>query len=106
GTAANDIVAYVRQAGARFHIGTGSTPTVRTTVDDVGALTHNAAFLLSGVISPPALGASQNNYAPAGLSGAQVIRQDVSASGVSITGLAGGAPGRLLTIINISATAE
>lgn len=59
---------------------------------------------LSGNISPAALAASQNDYNPTSLSTSSVIRQDAAAA-VNITGLAGGADGRVIQIINISTTA-
>jgi len=58
-------------------------------------------FALSGEISPTALSTDQNDYAPTSLSTASVIRQDLSAS-VNITGLTGGASGRILVLRNIS----
>lgn len=57
---------------------------------------------MSGDISPTALSASVNDYAPAGLSGASSIRLDSSAA-YSLTGLTGGADGRVISIENISA---
>ena len=58
------------------------------------------AFGLSGAISPPQLTANQDDWNPSGLSGATCIRGDTDAS-QTITGLQGGAEGRLLTIVNI-----
>jgi len=65
------------------------------------AVTVTGTFALSGDISPTILAASQNDYNPAGLSSAAVIRQDLSAS-VNITGLQGGADGRIVILMNIS----
>lgn len=54
-------------------------------------------------ITPTALSAQADNYNPAGLAGAVVIRQDATIP-VTITGLAGGADGRILWLLNISAS--
>ncbi|MBI5369076.1 MAG: hypothetical protein HZA54_18720 [Planctomycetes bacterium] len=62
----------------------------------------SAAFALTGDISPAAIAADQNNYNPAGLSGAATLRISASTA-VAITGLAGGADGRLLTLFNVGA---
>jgi hypothetical protein len=55
---------------------------------------------LAGDISPPALTASVNDYNPTGLSTASTIRFSGNAIW-SITGLQGGADGRLLTLYNV-----
>jgi hypothetical protein len=64
----------------------------------------SSQFGLSGVISPAALAADQNDYSPTGFSGAAIVRQDGGAADRNITGLAGGAEGRILAIINIGTT--
>lgn len=59
-----------------------------------------------GIISPAQLSAGQNNWAPAGIETAQVIRLDSNAN-VQLTGLNAGAGqthGRRLTIIAVGAT--
>lgn len=61
------------------------------------------AFAFLGDITPTALAGSVNDYAPTGLSGAAVIRQDASIAS-TITGLTGGTDGRLLIVSNISTT--
>ena len=67
------------------------------------ALDVNGTVALSNDISPASIGASQNNYAPAGHDTASVMR--LTASGAfNITGLAGGVDGRMLTIFNIGAS--
>jgi hypothetical protein len=53
------------------------------------------------VISPTAITGSNNNYNPTGLSGADTIRQALSAA-ATLTGLAGGTAGRIITIVNIA----
>src|SRR5689334_4187054 len=52
-------------------------------------------FALSGDISPTSLSASQNNYNPTSLSSATVLRL-TSSNDVDITGLQGGADGRII----------
>lgn len=58
------------------------------------------SFALTGVISPTTIGSSQNNYNPTGLSTAAVLRLSASVA-VNITGLAGGASGRVLVVHNV-----
>jgi hypothetical protein len=54
---------------------------------------------LTGGINPAMIGASQNNYNPAGLANASGLR--LSASGAyNITGLAGGSLGRIVNVMN------
>lgn len=69
---------------------------------DEGILT--GAFHLNSPISPAAITGSNNDYDPTGWSsgsaGAQVVRQDLSAH-ATLTGLAGGATGRLAILVNI-----
>lgn len=55
-------------------------------------------------ISPAALGANQNDWNPTSLATAAVIRADGSAA-VNITGLAGGAAGRLLWLTHVGTNA-
>jgi hypothetical protein len=67
---------------------------------DDGSLQGSLA--LASDISPTSLAADADDYSPTSLSTAQVIRQDASAD-VNITGLAGGADGRIMVLTNISA---
>lgn len=69
---------------------------LKTTPDFTGTLA------LSGDISPAQITASQNDYAPAGLSAASTLRLDLSAAWF-ITGLTGGVDGRIIAIHNLSA---
>src|SRR3954470_1713451 len=59
---------------------------------------------LSGQLSPASIGSSQNDYNPANLSTASVLRLTASTP-VNITGLAAGADGRMITVINIGTNA-
>src|SRR3954468_10962227 len=65
-----------------------------------GNFTLPHALLLSGVIAPPQLTANQNDYNPTGAATAAVLQLSSDASR-TITGLAGGAEGRVLSLINI-----
>jgi hypothetical protein len=60
----------------------------------------STSFALPGVISPAQITSNQNDYSPTGLSAAAVLRLSSDASR-DITGLAGGAAGRILVLINI-----
>jgi hypothetical protein len=72
-------------------------------VTSVGLATTNvqasSTWAFTGDITPAQITADQNDYNPAGLSTASVLRLS-SDSTRSITGLAGGADGRILTLIN------
>lgn len=57
-------------------------------------------YATTGVITPPVLATSQNDYSPAGIENAAVVRLTASAI-VSLTGLAGGYNGRRVAIFNI-----
>lgn len=61
-------------------------------------------FALTGVLTPPAMSADQNNYNPAGLASAATLRLSATTP-VSITGLDGGSTGRILFIHNIDVNA-
>lgn len=64
-----------------------------------GAARLNSALQFTGDLSPAQITADQNDYDPAGLSAASVLRLTADAPR-RITGLAGGADGRLLSIVN------
>jgi hypothetical protein len=66
-----------------------------------GLLASQIAF--SGQLSPAALalGATQD-YDPAGLAGASALRLTADGGGSALGGLAGGTPGRLITLFNIA----
>ena len=64
----------------------------------ITTLSANVAF--SGDITPSQITSNQNNYSPTGLSTAVTLRLDTDASR-DITGLAGGADGRIIIIANI-----
>jgi hypothetical protein len=62
------------------------------------------SFALTGDISPAQITGNQNDYNPTGLATASVIRLDSDASR-NITGLAGGADGRVIVVHNIGSNA-
>lgn len=61
------------------------------------------SWALSGDISPAQIAANQNDYNPTGLSTAAVIRVTTDAER-TVTGLAGGADGRVAVWMNVGAT--
>lgn len=65
-----------------------------------GNLTLPRGLTLSGVSSPAQIVANQNNYSPAGLASASVL-QVFSDAARSLSGLASGAEGRLVSVINV-----
>ncbi len=67
-----------------------------------GAAKIGAGLHLAADIAPPQIAADQNDYNPSGLAGASVLRLSSDASR-NITGLAGGADGRLVAIVNTGA---
>lgn len=70
-----------------------------------GAVTAAASsFALTGDISPTALGAHTNDWAPTGLASASTIRASASAA-YNVTGLTGGADGRLIIFHNVGSFA-
>jgi len=64
-------------------------------------LQSSTTFALTGIISPTTIGADQNDYTPTGLSTANTLRLSASTPGFSITGITGGADGRLLVLTNV-----
>lgn len=57
------------------------------------------AFALDAALTPAALSTDQNDYNPGSLAGANVLRLSASQA-VNVTGLAGGASGRVLVVHN------
>jgi hypothetical protein len=71
------------------------------TIDQsTGNLALPRGVALSGVIAPPQITANQNNFNPTGVASASVLQLSSDASR-NITGLAGGAEGRLVSLINV-----
>jgi hypothetical protein len=70
-----------------------------------GAITMSAAEFLTGIISPAALGAADNpDYAPAGFATSRIIRLTSGGAASTLSGIAGGANGMIITLVNISAS--
>lgn len=69
-------------------------------IDQVtGNLTLPRGLSLTGVISPSQITSNQNDYNPAGIGAASILQMSSDASR-SVSGLAGGAEGRVVTILN------
>lgn len=80
-----------------------ATAPVISDIDLTGLTDVQQSFAFTGDISPSQITADQNDYNPTGLSTASVLRLNTNASR-NITGLAGGADGRILLIHNIGTT--
>jgi hypothetical protein len=79
----------------------GSAWTEAFTIDqDTGNLTLPRGLSLTGVVSPAQITADQNNYNPAGLAAASVMQINADAAR-NVSGLASGAEGRCVTVINV-----
>ena len=78
-----------------------TSPTISALVT-TGTADIQQALTLSGDISPTQLAADTNDWAPAGLSTASAVRFSTDASR-NVTGLAGGADGRIVVLHNIGA---
>ena len=63
----------------------------------------STAFALNAIISPASFATQQNDYNPAGLSGASVLRLTATAQS-NITGLAGGVAGRVIILWNVGSS--
>ena len=95
-------------AGGLISGGAGSTVSVTTvaagTVSAGTSLDSTANVHLTGIITPTAIAATANNYAPTGIANATIVR--LSATGAqAITGInATQASGRVLLLINVDTT--
>lgn len=83
--------------GAQFPVGLSMNTSAHTV--SVNVNTVPADFYLTGVITPAQITADQNNYNPSGLSGASEVQLTTDALR-NITGLAGGAAGRVIRLVN------
>lgn len=81
----------------------GTSPTISSPAL-TGTVDVQQAIKLTGVITPTALAADANDYAPIGFSTASTLRVDGGAADRNITGLAGGAEGRVIIVHNVGAT--
>lgn len=78
-----------------------TTGTTSTAVWTQVAADLSGALNATGIVTPSTIGSNQDNYEPAGLSTAYVARLAASTPGFSLTGMATGSAGRLLTIENV-----
>ncbi len=69
-----------------------------------GASKINAGFFLTGALTPAILEADQNDYDPAGLAGAALLRLAGDAAR-ELTGLSGGGTGRVVALLNVGSHA-
>lgn len=67
-----------------------------------GSVSIYSQLLLGGIISPSQITANTNDYTPTGLDQANIIRLSTDAEH-SLTGLGGGAPGRVMALMNVGA---
>jgi hypothetical protein len=72
---------------------------LRTQITDAGLLEHNKAFGLSSILTPAQITANQNDYAPTDFATSVFLRISSDAAR-DITGLAGGAQGRIVALSN------
>lgn len=98
----------VNDVPAAKQVTTDTTQTLTNKTISGGILTGTSdvqqALLISGDISPTQITANQNDYSPTGLSTAAVLRLSSDATR-NITGLAGGADGRVIVIHNVGSNA-
>ena len=78
--------------------GSGTVQVVPATTFD-SSLTVSGAFVSSGTLSPAQITSNQNDYAPTGFSTAFLLNLTTDADR-TVTGLAGGATGRMIFLLN------
>lgn len=90
--------------GAAVNFSAGSKTVIVTgpgaLIDDLVQGIISSSFTLAGVLSPSQITSNQNDYNPTDLSTATILRLTSDASR-NITGLQGGASGRIIGIINV-----
>lgn len=69
----------------------------------VDGISDTQVLKLTNEFSPAALSADQNNYTASQMTQALTVRFDAGAANRNITGIAGGATGRILNVINVGA---
>lgn len=113
GLADDDHTQYSRADGTRAFTGvvSGITPTLAAHLATKGYadslltdLAVGETLILSGVITPTQLSADTDDWAPTGLADATIIRTSTDASR-TLTGLTGGAAGRLILLWNVGSNA-
>jgi hypothetical protein len=79
----------------------GSSWAEAFTIDQsTGNLALPRGLVLTGVIAPPQITSNQNDYSPTGAATASVLQLSSDASR-TVSGLAGGAEGRVVSLINV-----
>lgn len=101
-TAAGDEIEFAEYASGDWRMVGGVKADGTAWVGGGANVDVAGTFALSGDISPAQITADQNDYNPTGLSGASVIRITTDSTLRTITGLAGGADGRVVCIDYIS----
>jgi hypothetical protein len=81
-----------------------TTQRIRGDIQIMGKLAVPESLSLDGDITPSAISSTQNDYNPAGLSTATVLRLEASGAARVITGLQGGSDGRIIILYNIGTT--
>ena len=94
--AAGDTVIFSKDGNGTLHVEIISANGMSLVGGSAGT------FTLSGDISPSQITANQNDYNPTGLSTASTLRLSSDASR-DVTGLQGGADGRILVLLNVGA---
>lgn len=88
-------------ASGYLNIGNAITGSLDLTAPfDSSSISLAGSLALPSDVSPASIGGSQNDYAPTGHATASVLRLTAGAA-YNITGLAGGADGRILRLVNI-----
>lgn len=101
GTVANADLANMANATFKCRVTAGSgAPEDCTTAQSRGLLLAED-MALAGDITPTQITADQNDYNPTGLSTATVLRLSTDNDNRKITGLVGGADGRVLVLLNV-----
>lgn len=103
-TAAGDEIEFAEYASGDWRMVGGVKADGTAWVGGGANVAVAGTFALSGDISPAQITADQNDYNPTGLSTASVLRLNTDASR-AITGLQGGADGRIIVIHNVGSNA-
>jgi hypothetical protein len=72
---------------------------LRAQISAAGLFEHNNAFALTGIVTPAQITANTNDYAPASFAAAYLLRLSSDAAR-DVTGIAGGAQGRIVLLSN------
>jgi hypothetical protein len=89
-----------------FNAGSGESSFIGT-LNALGAFISTKAHVFTGIISPAVLAAGDTpDYAPTDFATARIVRMTSNAAGTStLSGLAGGSNGRVITLVNVGAYA-